>query len=125
MIENCVLVEDDDSLMYVEDGFMDGDFLDRLDLFYGYLGYDDLVMFMLCEGVMILEYMMEGMSEYGMYNGDVYLSFVGYFVSVYGMVQYEGYLDDRMGYLKEEVVGMGIWGYLIDDEFDQSFYGVL
>lgn len=86
MIENRVLMDDSDGLMYGEDVFMDGDLFDRFDFFYGYLGYDDFVMFMLCEGVMILDYMVEDFGEYGMYNGEVYLNFVGYLVSFYVMV---------------------------------------
>lgn len=123
MIENRVPMEDDDSLMYAEDGLMDGDPLDRPELFYGHPGYDDPVTLMSREGAMTPEYMMEGTSEYGMYNGDAYLSPAGHPVSAYGMAQYEGYPDDRMGYLKEEAAGMGTWGHLIDDEPDQSPYG--
>lgn len=85
MIENKVVMEDNDSLMYGDDFFMDGDLFDRFDFFYGYLGYDDFVMLMLCEGVMILEYMMEDLGEFGMFNGELYLNFVGYFVSLYVM----------------------------------------
>ena len=115
-------MEDSDSLMYGDDGFMDGDPLDRPDLFYGHPGYDDPVTLMSREGAMTPEYMMEEPGEYGMYNGEAYLSPAGHPVSPYAMTQYQGYPDEGMGYLTEEAA-METWGHLIDDEPGQGPYG--
>ena len=122
MVENKVM-EDNDSLMYGEDSFMDGDPLDRPDLFYGHPGYDDPVTLMSREGAMTPEYMMEDRGEYGMYNGEAYLNPTGHPVSPYAMAQYEGYPSDGTGYLTAEEVAMGSWGHLIDDEPGQGPYG--
>ena len=113
-------MEDNDSLLYDEDGLMDGDPLDRPDLFYGRPGYDDPVTLMSREGAMTPEYMMEETDDYGMYNGQAYLSPAGHPANAYGMGQYKGYPDEGMGYLTEEAASMGTWGHLIDDEPDQG-----
>lgn len=112
-------MEDSDSMMYDDDRFMDGDPLDRPDLFYGHPGYDDPVTLMSREGAMTPEFMVEDPGEYGMYNGEAYLSPAVHPTSPYGMAQYQGYPEEGMGYLTEE----GTWGHLIDDEPDQSPYG--
>lgn len=123
MIENRMPMEDNDSLLYDEDGLMDGDPLDRPDLFYGRPGYDDPVTLMSREGAMTPEYMMEETDDYGMYNGQAYLSPAGHPANAYGMGQYKGYPDEGMGYLTEEAASMGTWGHLIDDEPDQGPFG--
>ena len=122
MIENRVAMEDNDGLMYGDDGFMDGDPLDRPDLFYGHPGYDDPVTLMSREGAMSPDYLMEDPGEYGMYNGEAYMDAAGHPVSPYAMAQYQGYPEEGMGYLTEEAA-MGSWGHLIDDEPDQGGYG--
>lgn len=124
MIENRVPMEDSEGLMYGDDAFMDGDPLDRPDLFYGHPGYDDPVTLMSREGAMSPDYMMEDPGEYGMYNGEAYLNPAGHPVSPYAMAQYQGYPDEGIGYLTAEEAAMGTWGHLIDDEPDpQGPYG--
>lgn len=123
MIENRVPMDDSDGLMYGEDAFMDGDPLDRPDLFYGHPGYDDPVTLMSREGAMTPDYMVEDPGEYGMYNGEAYLNPAGHPVSPYAMAQYQGYPNDGMGYLTAEEAAMDTWGHLIDDDPDQGPYG--
>lgn len=123
MIENKVVMEDNDSLMYGDDSFMDSDPLDRPDLFYGHPGYDDPVTLMSREGAMTPEYMMEDPGEFGMFNGESYLNPAGHPVSPYAMGQYEGYPDDGVGYFNAGEGAMGSWGHLIDDEPGKGPYG--
>lgn len=120
MIENRVPMDDSDGLMYGDDAFMDGDPLDRPELFYGHPGYDDPVTLMSREGAMTPEYMVEDPGEYGMYNGEAYLNSAGHPVSPYAMAQYQEYPNDAMGYLTAEEAAMGTWGHLIDDDPDQG-----
>lgn len=123
MIENRVPMDDSDGLMYGEDAFMDGDPLDRPDLFYGHPGYDDPVTLMSREGAMTPDYMVEDPGEYGMYNGEAYLNPAGHPVSPYAMAQFQGYPNDGMGYLTAEEAVMDTWGHLIDDDPEQGPYG--
>ena len=122
MIEKSAQMEDSDGLMYGDEPFMDGDPLDRPDLFYGHPGFDDPVTLMSREGAMSPDYMMEEQGDYGMYNGEAYLSPAGHPVSPYAMAQYQGYPEDGAGYFTEEAA-MGSWGHLIDDEPGTGLYG--
>ena len=75
MVENRAQMDDDgvlDGVMYGDEPpFMDGDLLDRADLFYGHPGYDDPVTMISREGAVTPELMISGdPGEYGAFNGE-------------------------------------------------------
>ena len=71
MIENRVQMDEDEGFMYAGDDeapYLDGDLLDRPELFYGHPGYDDPVTLMSREGAATPDFMGAEPGEYLMYD---------------------------------------------------------
>lgn len=115
MVENrAQMDEDSDGIMYGDEPpYMEGDLLDRADLFYGHPGYDDPVTLMSREGAVTPEFVVNDEGEYAVYNGEEYA------MSRYPEYPVQGY---PMGY-PGEAVAVDEWGHLIGDA-DPKEYGL-
>ncbi|XP_032235565.2 kinesin-associated protein 3 [Nematostella vectensis] len=74
MIENHAQTDGDVEGYYGDEvPYLDGDLLDRPDLFYGHPGYDDPVTLISREGAVTPEFIGDEQGEYMMYNGQGYI----------------------------------------------------
>ena len=136
MIETRLQMDENDAL-YGDDGpFMDGDLLDRPDLFYGQPGYDDPVTLMSRDGATTPEFIINDQGDYGMYNGEGYpgegygMRPDGQSVDPYTMAKYaaqgyasQGYPGQQYPPYMADENEEGDWGHLIDER-EPGEYGV-
>lgn len=121
MIENRIQMDEDEGFMYAGDDeapYLDGDLLDRPELFYGHPGYDDPVTLMSREGATTPDFMGGEPGEYLMYNdpSDPYGSADRRYMNSYMMQQYQDqeFLDKNSGYPGQDD-GIEDWGRLIGE----------
>lgn len=134
MIENRAQMDDDEGFMYGGDEapYLDGDLLDRQELFYGHPGYDDPVTLMSREGAVSPDFIGGEQGDYLMYEDQRYEGPNGPPVSPYPdrrmmnpymQVQYPGqeYPGANNGYPGQDE-GIEDWERLIGEQSSDQYH---
>ena len=126
MIESQIQMDENDALYGDDAPFMDGDLLDRPDLFYGQPGYDDPVTLMSRDGATTPDFMINDQGGYGMYNGEGYSEAYGQSLEPYAMAKYPSQGYAREGYPGQQYPSHLVdenndWGHLIDEPIPGEF----